>query len=114
MKAQNGCLLPSQTGASHPPVRHDPPGSAQMERFLLVEHRRLFGEGVALLFEWRTGLGCVQAGSLAEARAILEEAADHKPACVVVDLDLPDGEGTEVLKGVDGVPVAGADRGPKP
>ena len=73
VKAQNGYLLPSQTGASHPPVRHDPPGGAQMERFLLVEHRRLFGEGVALLLEWRTGLGCVQARSLAEARAILEE-----------------------------------------
>ena len=85
-----------------------------MERLLLVEHRRLFGEGVALLFEWRTGLGCVQAGSLAEARAILEEAADHKPACVVVDLDLPEGEGTEGARGSGWGAGAGADRGPKP
>jgi DNA-binding NarL/FixJ family response regulator len=76
-----------------------------MERLLLVEHRRLFGEGVALLLEWRTGSGCVQAGSLAEARAIVEEAAVLKPACVVVDLDLPEEEGQEVLEAVDGQPV---------
>jgi DNA-binding NarL/FixJ family response regulator len=61
-----------------------------MEQLLLVEHNRLFREGLAVLFEWRTGLSSVRAGSLAEARAILEE-AERKPACVVVDLDLPGG-----------------------
>ncbi len=76
----------------------------QMDRLLLVEHNRLFGEGLALLLEWRTGLSCVQAGSLAEARTILEE-PPRKPACVVLDLDLPEGEGAEVLEGLDGVPV---------
>jgi DNA-binding NarL/FixJ family response regulator len=75
-----------------------------MERLLLVEHRRLFGEGVALLLEWRTGLGCVRARSLAEARSILE-GTPRKPACVVVDLDLPEGEGQEVLEGLEGLPV---------
>ena len=75
-----------------------------MERLLLVEHRRLFGEGVALLLEWRTGLACVRAGSLAEARSILEGTL-RKPACVVVDLDLPEGEGQEVLEGLEGLPV---------
>jgi DNA-binding NarL/FixJ family response regulator len=45
-----------------------------------------------------------RAGSLAEARAILEE-AEHKPACAVVDLDLPEGEGQRVLEELDGVPV---------
>ena len=75
-----------------------------MERLLLVEHNLLFRDGLALLLEWRTGLSSIYARSLAEARDILEE-ADHKPACVVVDLDLPDGEGTEVLKELDGVPV---------
>jgi DNA-binding response OmpR family regulator len=104
VKAQNGYLLPSQTGASHPPVRHDPPGGAQMERLLLVEHNPLFADGLALLFEWRTGLSSVRAGSLAEARAILQE-AEQRPACVVVDLDLPEGEGQEVLEELDGVPV---------
>jgi DNA-binding NarL/FixJ family response regulator len=75
-----------------------------MERLLLVEHNRWFGEGLALLLEWRTGLSSVHAGSLAEARAILED-AEHKPACVVVDLDLPEGEGTEVLEELDGLPA---------
>lgn len=73
-----------------------------MERLLLVEHNSLFGEGLALLLEWRTGLRSVRTGSLAEAKAVLEEAT-RKPACVVVDLDLP--EGTEVLEELDGLPV---------
>ncbi len=74
-----------------------------MERILLVEHDRLFREGLALLLEWRTGLGCVLAKSLAEAQDVLEE-ANQKPACVIVDLDLPDGEGTELLKELNGLP----------
>jgi DNA-binding NarL/FixJ family response regulator len=77
-----------------------------MERLLLlVEHNPLFADGLALLFEWRTGLSSLRAGSLAEARAILEGTAEHKPACVVVDLDLPEGEGQELLEELDGVPV---------
>jgi two-component system, NarL family, response regulator DevR len=75
------------------------------DQLLLVEHNLLFGDGLALLLEWRTGLGSVRAGSLAEAKAILGEANQKKPACVVVDLDLPEGEGTEVLEEVDGQPV---------
>jgi DNA-binding NarL/FixJ family response regulator len=75
-----------------------------MERRLVVEHSSLFREGLALLLEWRTGLSSLQAGSLAEAKAVLEE-ANQKPACIIVDLDLPDGQGTEVLKELDGLPV---------
>ena len=75
-----------------------------MERLLVVEHNRLFREGLALLLEWRTGLSSIHAGSLAEAKAILEE-ANQKPACIIVDLDLPEGEGTELLKQLDGLPV---------
>jgi DNA-binding NarL/FixJ family response regulator len=74
-----------------------------VERLLVVEHNRLFGEGLALLIEWRTGLKSVQAGSLAEAKAVLE--ANQKPACIIVDLDLPEGEGIEVLKQLEGQPV---------
>jgi two-component system KDP operon response regulator KdpE len=80
-----------------------------MERLLLVEHYLLFREGLALLLKWRTGLSSVYAGSLAEAKAILEE-ANQKPACVIVDLDLPDGDGTELLKQVDGTPVLALSR----
>jgi DNA-binding NarL/FixJ family response regulator len=75
-----------------------------MERLLLVEHNLLFREGLALLLKWRTGLSSVYATSLAEAKRILEE-ANQKPACVIVDLDLPDGEGTELLKQLNGLPV---------
>ena len=75
-----------------------------MERLLLVEHNPLFGEGLATLLEWQTGLSSVLAESLAEAKGLLEE-ADHKPACIIVDLDLPDGEGNELLKELDGIPV---------
>jgi two-component system, OmpR family, KDP operon response regulator KdpE len=75
-----------------------------MERLLLVEHKPLFREALALLLEWQTGLSSVHAGSLAEAKGVLEE-ANQKPACIIVDLDLPDGEGNELLKDLDGIPV---------
>ena len=75
-----------------------------MERLLLVEHNPLFREGLATLLEWRTGLSSVRAGSLAEAKGVLEE-ANRKPACIIVDLDLPDGEGNELLERLDGIPV---------
>ena len=84
-----------------------------MDRLLLVEHNLLFREGLALLLKWRTGLSSIYARSLAEAKGVLEE-ADQKPACVVVDLDLPDGEGTEVLKELDGIPVLALSRSPSP
>jgi DNA-binding NarL/FixJ family response regulator len=64
-----------------------------VERLLLVEHNRLFRYGLALLLDWRTGLSSVQAGSLAEAKGILDD-ANQTPACVIVDLDLPEGKGT--------------------
>ena len=82
-----------------------------MERLLLVEHNLLFREGLALLLEWRTGLSSVYARSLAEAKGVLEE-ANQKPACVIVDLDLPDGEGTELLKELNGLPTLALIRSP--
>ena len=82
-----------------------------MERLLLVEHNLLFREGLALLLKWRTGLSSVYARSLAEAKGVLEE-ANQKPACVIVDLDLPDGEGTELLKQLNGRPTLALIRSP--
>ena len=75
-----------------------------MDWLLVVEHNRLFREGLALLLEWRTGLSSIYAGSLAEAKGVLEEAT-QKPACIIVDLDLPGGGGPELLEDLDGVPV---------
>jgi DNA-binding NarL/FixJ family response regulator len=80
-----------------------------MERLLLVEHNLLFREGLALLLKWRTGLSSVCAGSLAQAKGILDD-ANQKPACVIVDLDLPDGEGTELLEQLNGLPVVALSR----
>jgi DNA-binding NarL/FixJ family response regulator len=71
--------------------------TAKMKRLLLVEDHALFREGLALLLEWRTGLSIVQAGSLAEAERILTDTKD-KPACAIVDLDLPDGDGIELFE----------------
>ena len=74
------------------------------ERLLLVEQNRLFREGLALLLEWETGLSSVCAGSLIEARCVLED-ANEMPVCVIVDLDLPDGYGTELLTHLNGLPT---------
>jgi DNA-binding NarL/FixJ family response regulator len=81
-----------------------------MERLLLVEHNPLLGEGLSTLLEWQTGLSSVHAESLAEAKGLLEE-ADCKPACIIVDLDLPDGEANELLEQLDGIPVLGLIKG---
>lgn len=75
-----------------------------MERLLLVESNLLFRDGLALLLEWRTGLSSAYAGSLAEAERFLEDSS-QKPACVIVDLDLPDGDGIELLRQLNGLPV---------
>ena len=80
-----------------------------MERLLLVEHNRLFRDGLALLLEWRTGLSSVYAGSLAQAKGILDD-ANQKPACIIVDLDLPEGDGTELLEQLNGLPVLALSR----
>ena len=75
-----------------------------IERLLLVEQNLLFREGLALLLEWETGLSSVYAGSLTEARRVLED-ANQMPVCVIVDLDLPDGHGTELLTQLNGLPA---------
>jgi DNA-binding NarL/FixJ family response regulator len=74
-----------------------------MKRLLLVEPNLLFRDGLALLLKWRTGLSSVYAGSLAEAKCVLDE-ANQMSVCAIVDLDLPDGNGTEVLKQLNGQP----------
>ena len=75
-----------------------------MSWVLIVEDHTLFREGLALLLEWRTGLDNVQSGSIAESRRILGDAKEE-PVCAVVDLDLPDGDGIELLERLRGLPV---------
>ena len=75
-----------------------------MERLLIIDHNPLFRDGLALLLKWRTDLVSACARSLAEAKRILDD-ENQMPVCVIVDLDLPDGEGTELLKHLNGLPV---------
>src|SRR5918993_5419073 len=75
-----------------------------MSWVLIVEDHALFREGLALLLKWRTGLDNVQSGSIAETRRILGD-AEEKPVCAVVDLDLPDGDGVELLERLRELPV---------
>src|SRR5918993_1368659 len=75
-----------------------------MSWLLLVEKHALFREGLALLLKWRTGLDSVQSGSIAETQRILGD-ANEKPVCAVVDLDLPDGDGIELLERLRELPV---------
>jgi DNA-binding NarL/FixJ family response regulator len=75
-----------------------------MNRILIIEDNALFREGLALLLKWRTGLDNVQSGSIAEARRILGDEKEEL-VCAVVDLDLPDGDGIELLERLRGLPV---------
>jgi DNA-binding NarL/FixJ family response regulator len=76
----------------------------EMRWVLIVEDHALFREGLALLLKWRTGLDNVQSGSIAETRRILCDAKEE-PVCAVVDLDLPDGDGVELLERLRRLPV---------
>jgi DNA-binding NarL/FixJ family response regulator len=75
-----------------------------MRWVLIVEDHALFREGLALLLKWRTGLDNVQSGSIDEARRILGDAKEE-PVCAVLDLDLPDGDGVELLERLRGLSV---------
>jgi DNA-binding NarL/FixJ family response regulator len=72
-------------------------GDYTVKRVLLVEDHTLFRESLALLLEWRLGLESIEAGSLAEGRRALSAvrgAADF----AIIDLDLPDGDGSELIE----------------
>ena len=65
-----------------------------MTRVLLVDDHASFRESLALLLEREPDISVVgQAGSLAEARALLSGVD-----LAIVDLDLPDGHGAELVQ----------------
>jgi DNA-binding NarL/FixJ family response regulator len=80
------------------------PKAAEMTRLLLIGRHTLFRQSLALLLEWQTGLGSVQAASLAEAQRALSDMND-KPACVVINLELLNGNGAELLEQLRELPV---------
>jgi two-component system nitrate/nitrite response regulator NarL len=66
-----------------------------MQRILLVDDHASFRQTLAFVFDEQPDFEVVaQAGSLEEARRVLENEADLG----VIDLSLPDGEGTALIK----------------
>jgi DNA-binding NarL/FixJ family response regulator len=78
--------------------------AAEMRRLLVVGYHALYRQGLALLLEWQTGLGSVQAGSLGEAERALSDMKE-KPVCVIIDLEFPDGNGVDLLEQLREHPV---------
>ncbi len=69
-----------------------------MKRLLLVHNNALFREALALLLEWQMGLDSVEAGSVAEAHRILGEPHHDEVCLAIVDIDLPNEDGIELIK----------------
>jgi DNA-binding NarL/FixJ family response regulator len=68
-----------------------------MKRLLLVHDHNLFRQILALILEQHTDLKeNIQAGSLAEAHQLLDD-LDRQLDLAVVDLDLPEGDATELI-----------------
>jgi DNA-binding NarL/FixJ family response regulator len=68
-----------------------------VKRVLLIEDHALFRESLALLLEWRLGLESIEAGTLAEGRRVLSSAKGMTDFAII-DLDLPDGDGSELIE----------------
>ena len=69
-----------------------------MKRVLLVDKSNLFRQVLALVLKWNTDLKqSVEAESGAQARRVLDNSS-HKPDLAIVDLDLANGEGFELIE----------------
>ena len=70
-----------------------------MARVLLVDDHPSFRQALGFMLRREPGIDAVaQAGSLAEARGVL--AGDEEVDMAVLDLDLPDGYGADLIKDV--------------
>ena len=69
-----------------------------MKRVLLVEKHGLFRQVLGMVLKWHTDLKeSVEANSLAEVRRVLDN-SNHKPDLAVVNLDLANGDGFELIR----------------
>jgi DNA-binding NarL/FixJ family response regulator len=76
-----------------------------MKRGLLVDDHNLFRQVLAVVLEQHTDLKeNLQAESLAEARQLLDN-LEGKVDLAVVDLDLPEGDATELIESLRGLGV---------
>jgi DNA-binding NarL/FixJ family response regulator len=74
-------------------------GANRTVRVMLVEDHVAFRETLASLLTHQSDLEVVaQAGSLAEAREALDGRLDARLDVAVVDLSLPDGDGSELIR----------------
>jgi two-component system response regulator DevR len=64
---------------------------------LLVVNHVVFRQALALVLEWHADLKTIHAGSLAEARRVLRTPDAERPDLAVVDLELPDDDGFELI-----------------
>jgi two-component system, OmpR family, KDP operon response regulator KdpE len=79
-------------------ARCDGEGHAGSKRVLFVDDHALFRQILAVICEKHTSLNeNVQAGSLAEARRVLSSCNSNNFALAVVDLDLPDEDGVDLI-----------------
>jgi DNA-binding NarL/FixJ family response regulator len=72
-------------------------GVLTVKRVLLIEEHALFRQGLALLLNWELGLESIYAGSLAEGHRVLG-AAEEMADLAIIELDLPDGDGSELIE----------------
>jgi DNA-binding NarL/FixJ family response regulator len=75
----------------------DSDGVVTVKRVLLIEEHALFRQGLALLLNWELGLESIYAGSLAEGHRVLG-AAKGMADLAIIELDLPDGDGSELIE----------------
>jgi DNA-binding NarL/FixJ family response regulator len=75
----------------------DSDGVLTVKRVLLIEEHALFRQGLALLLNWELGLESIYAGSLAEGHRVLG-AAKGMADLAIIELDLPDGDGSELIE----------------
>src|SRR4028119_406558 len=67
-------------------------------RVLLIEDHTAMREALASAFEQEVGSEVVgQAGSLAQARRMLEEEEEQQADVALIDLGLPDGDGSDFI-----------------
>jgi DNA-binding NarL/FixJ family response regulator len=75
----------------------DSDGLVTVKRVLLIENHALFRQGLALLLNWELGLESIDAESLAEGHRVLG-AAKGMADLAIIELDLPDGDGSELIE----------------
>jgi DNA-binding NarL/FixJ family response regulator len=72
-------------------------GEVTVKRVLLIENHALFREGLALVLNSALGLESIDAGSLDEGHRVLG-AAKGMADLAIIELDLPDGDGSELIE----------------